>query len=83
MTDVRDFHIRSGKYTLPARLFTPDESCKAAYVLHCATGVPASYHGQFAQWVAEQGFAILTYDYREDTDVKSSKIDMADWGIHD
>jgi predicted alpha/beta hydrolase len=83
MTQTKDFHIQSGTYALPAQLRAPDGTPKSAYVLHCATGVPAAYYSKFADWIAEQGHAILTYDYREDTDVKSSEINMADWGIHD
>lgn len=83
MTQVKSLSIPSGTYTLPAQLFTPSGTPKAAYVLHCATGVPASYYAKFAEWVAAEGYAILTYDYREDADVKSSTIDMADWGITD
>lgn len=83
MTKASDLSIPSGNYTLSARVFTPLHAPKAAYVLHCATGVPASYYAKFAQWVADQGFAILTYDYRQDADVKASAIDMADWGIAD
>jgi predicted alpha/beta hydrolase len=83
MTKTKDFHIQSDSYALPAQLRTPEGGPKSAYVLHCATGVPAAYYSKFADWVADQGHAILTYDYREDTDVKSSEITMADWGIHD
>jgi predicted alpha/beta hydrolase len=83
MTQAKFLSIASDGYTLPAQVFSPSRTPKAAYVLHCATGVPAAYYQKFAQWVADQGFAILTYDYREDADVKTSKITMADWGIRD
>lgn len=83
MTQVKSLSIPSGQYNLPAQLFLPSGTAKAAYVLHCATGVPAAYYSKFAQWVADEGFAILTYDYRTDADVKTSLISMADWGIHD
>lgn len=83
MTQVKSLSIPSDGYTLPAQLFTPTKPPKAAYVLHCATGVPANYYGKFAEWVAAQGHAILIYDYRSDPDPKHSKITMADWGIRD
>ncbi len=83
MSQIKTLHIQSGTYQLPAQVFEPDAPPKVAYVLHCATGVPAAYYTKFAQWVAGQGHAILTYDYRQDSDVKTSDITMADWGIHD
>ena len=83
MSQPTALSISSGNYTLAAQVFAPKHPPKTAYVLHCATGVPASYYTKFAERVAEQGFAILTYDYRADTDVTASKITMADWGITD
>jgi len=83
MAHMKTIEIQSGTYRLPAQVYTPDGPITAAYVLHCATGVPAAYYGKFAQWVADQGFAILTYDYRSDANPKRSEITMADWGIHD
>jgi predicted alpha/beta hydrolase len=79
----QDLTISSGSYCLPARLYLPDTTPQVAYVLHPATGVPASYYAQFAAWVAAQGHAILTYDYRADASPKHSRIKMSDWGIED
>ncbi len=83
MTQVTNLTIASQNYTLPAQLFAPNGQPKAAYVLHCATGVPAAYYTKFAEWVASQGYAILTYDYRQDETAKNSKIRLSDWGITD
>lgn len=84
---VQDFTIPSGDYVLPARLFLPDGPVTRAYVLHAATGVPRDYYGKFAEWVAEKGYAILTYSYRSDgtapSALKTSRIMMQDWGITD
>ncbi|MEM7438120.1 MAG: alpha/beta hydrolase [Pseudomonadota bacterium] len=84
---VEDFSIRSGDYTLPARLYLPEGTPKRAYVLHPATGVPRDYYGKFAAWVAEQGFAILTYGYRSDGStaqaLRASTVTMKDWGVDD
>ena len=58
---------------------------KAAVVIHGATGVPHQYYGRFAQWLAEQGFAVLTYDYRgfgASYGARSSAT-MAIWGLSD
>ena len=80
---IEEFDIPSEAYSLPARLHLP-ENPKAAYVLHGATGVPRDYYAKFVEWVADQGFAILTYGYRADEGgVAGSRITMADWGITD
>ena len=88
MTDTEDFEIKSGPYTLAARVFLPEGAAPdVAYVLHAATGVPRDYYGKFAAWVAEQGHACLTYSYRSDGSDKdsllASRVTMADWGIAD
>ena len=84
---IEELEIPSGDYRLPARLHLPDAAPTAAYVLHPATGVPWDYYARFAEWVAEQGFAILRYRYRSDGQntaaLKASRITMADWGITD
>ena len=80
-----DLTIPSETYTLPARLFLPEDAPAAAYVIHGATGVPWDYYTPFAEWVADQGFACLTYAYRSDgqdvASIKSSTVTMSDWGI--
>lgn len=84
---TEDFTIASGAYALPARLYRPAGAAKAAYVLHPATGVPRDYYAAFCDWVAGQGFAILSYGYRSDgasaDALKGSRIRMSDWGIAD
>lgn len=81
------FTIPSGDYALSAELFLPKAEPDIAYVLHGATGVPQAYYEKFADWVATQGHACLTYSYRSDgADVaalRRSKILMSDWGVHD
>lgn len=37
---------------------------KAAVVLNAGTGVPRRFYSRFATWLAERGYAVLTYDYR-------------------
>lgn len=84
---AREFSITSGDYALPARLHLPGDEPAAAYVLHPATGVPWDYYRPFAEWLAEQGFAVLQYGYRRDgrapAALRRSRISMSDWGIAD
>ncbi len=37
---------------------------KATIVLNSGTGIPRRFYARFAAWLAERGFAVLTYDYR-------------------
>lgn len=37
---------------------------KALAVIGCATAVPAGYYRPFAEWLAQRGYAVLTFDYR-------------------
>lgn len=37
---------------------------KAAVVLNSGTGIPRRFYARFASWLAERGYAVLTYDYR-------------------
>src|SRR5690606_34288923 len=36
----------------------------AAVIINAATGVLARYYHRYAQFLAQQGFNVLTYDYR-------------------
>ncbi len=84
----RPIKISSAGANLSGTLFTPDTPPRAAIVLHGATGVPARYYRHFAAWLDAQGFACLTYDYRDfgasaTGHAKASIASMVDWGVHD
>jgi len=51
---------------LAARWFEPPPAAgvKAVAVIGAATAVPASYYRHFAEWLAQRGYAVLTFDYR-------------------
>ncbi|RTL37316.1 MAG: alpha/beta fold hydrolase [Burkholderiales bacterium] len=51
---------------LAATWFEPGagQAVRAVAVIGCATAVPASYYRHFAQWLADRGYAVLTFDYR-------------------
>ena len=52
-------------YLLGATLHWPGQEPPAGMVLvHAATATPARYYAPFAAALAEQGLAVLTYDYR-------------------
>jgi len=73
---------------LRGRLFRPAAAPRAAIVLHAATGVPQRYYRHFVAWLAGEGYACLTYDYRDfgasaERHPRHSRATMADWGIRD
>ena len=80
--------IASAGAELTGTLYRPAGTPKAAIVLHGATGVPHRYYRHFAAWLADEGYACLTYDYRDfgasaAGHAKRSKATMVDWGLHD
>lgn len=50
--------------TLASTRFAPTAAAKAVVVLPAAMGVAQDFYAPFAQYLAEQGFAVLTFDYR-------------------
>jgi len=86
---AQPIRIRSDGADLAGTLFRPPGRPRAALVIHGATGVPAGFYRAFAAWAAaEQGLAVLTYDYRDfgasaARPVRASRAGMADWGLRD
>jgi predicted alpha/beta hydrolase len=56
--------IASDGMCLSATRFAPMGEAKAAIVLPAAMGVKQDFYEPFAQFLAEQGMAVLTFDYR-------------------
>ncbi|KQW48194.1 MULTISPECIES: serine aminopeptidase domain-containing protein [unclassified Roseateles] len=42
----------------------PAVGVRAVAVIGAATAVPASYYRHFAEWLAQRGYAVLSFDYR-------------------
>jgi predicted alpha/beta hydrolase len=51
-------------YPLAATVFTPQRAPKGTVLINAATAVPRKIYRGFASYLAERGFAALTYDYR-------------------
>lgn len=49
---------------LSLRLYRPDGPATAAVLIGGAMGVRQDYYQPFAQWLAGQGYAVATFDYR-------------------
>jgi len=73
-------------YQLSATLY--GEGSKKSVLILPATGVPQGYYARFAAWLAEQGFRVLTFDYRGigkslRGDVRAVHARMRDWALLD
>ena len=60
-------------------------AARAVAVINAATGVPQGFYRAFAQWLAQRGYAVLTYDYRGIGPSRRGPIGgetatMRDWG---
>lgn len=51
-------------FALAATVFTPESAPRAVVLVNSATAVPRRLYRGFAAYLAERGFAALTYDYR-------------------
>jgi len=49
---------------LAARLYPCEGAIKGAVLIGGAMGVRQDYYAPFAQWLATQGFAVMSFDYR-------------------
>ena len=83
-----DVSFLSGGQPLMGRLYRPSQRVRAVAVLNAATAVRQRFYRPFAQWLATQGVACLTYDYRDfgasqRGPMRDAGATMLDWGIHD
>jgi predicted alpha/beta hydrolase len=75
-------------YTLAATVFTPSASPSRAVLINSATAVPRKIYRGFASYLAEQGCAVLTYDYRgiggsRPKSLRGFNVRMRDWAALD
>ncbi|HJW56641.1 MAG TPA: alpha/beta fold hydrolase [Burkholderiaceae bacterium] len=79
-------------YKLAANRFTPAAEAKAVIVLPTAMGVKQEFYFPFARFLAQQGFAVLTFDYRGmgasvparyRRSLRGFKADLFDWAERD
>src|SRR5687767_13626009 len=73
---------------IAARLFSASSMPNAAVLIAGAMGVKQDYYAEFAAWLARQGFAALTFDYRGvgrsrpaamQRSLRGSDADLFDW----
>jgi predicted alpha/beta hydrolase len=84
--------ITSDGVTLTGTQFAPVVKTKAVVVLPAAMGVKQEFYVPFAQFLADQGFAVLTFDYRGmgqsvppqyRHSLRGFKADLFDWAERD
>lgn len=74
---------------LAASWFEPAAtSAHAVALISSATGVPRGYYRAFAQWLAQRGYAVLSYDYRGIAGSRRGPVgqetaSMRDWALLD
>lgn len=76
------------QFQLTAHLFKPEKSNEKIILINSATGVKQQVYFSFAQFFAEQGFTVLTYDYRgiglsKPEKMRNFKASMRTWGYED
>jgi|SRR5262245_966160 len=75
-------------YPLAATVFTPEAAPKRTVLISAATAVPRRIYRGFAGYLAERGFAAVTYDYRgvagsRPPSLKGFAARMRDWAALD
>lgn len=71
-----------------AHLFEPQISNRKIVVVNSATGVKQQIYFKIAQYLADHGFTVITYDYvgiglSKPEDLKNCKSSMRTWGAED
>lgn len=67
----------------------PAGDAHAVAVISSAAGVPRGYYRAFAAWLAERGYAVLSYDYRgiagsrAPGPMRQERASMRDWAVRD
>jgi predicted alpha/beta hydrolase len=76
-------------YPLAATIFEPGHPFRAVVLIAAATAVPRGYYAKFARYLAEQGFKVVTFDYRgiggskPKQGLRGFKAKMRDWAALD
>ncbi|OEC91540.1 alpha/beta fold hydrolase [Acinetobacter sp. YK3] len=90
MNSVESFWIScQDGYQLAAQFYPIEHSDKPYPVLICpATGITKNFYHAFAEWLNQQGYQVLSFDFRGIGEslhgpLKDSTASINDWGIYD
>lgn len=81
-----DIKIRcKDNYTITGTLFEPKTKCVGAIMIAPATGIKRSFYIPFAEFLADNGYGVISYDNRGIGDslegkIESSKVSLQEWG---
>jgi predicted alpha/beta hydrolase len=75
-------------HALGATVFTPQGAPRGAVLINSATAVPRKIYRGFARYLAQQGLAVLSYDYRgiggsRPASLRGFDVRMRDWAALD
>jgi len=89
MIDIKNLElIADNKQIVNSTFYTPKHNKKGAVVIAPALGVDRAYYKDFALWLANHGFEVVTFDYSSMGDnnseyYKKSKATITDWAKFD
>ncbi|MGN5764037.1 alpha/beta fold hydrolase [Acinetobacter calcoaceticus] len=90
MNSVESFWIScKDGYQLAAQFYATESTDKPYPILICpATGITKNFYHAFAQWLNQQGYPVLSFDFRGIGEslhgaLKDSTASINDWGIYD
>jgi predicted alpha/beta hydrolase len=74
--------------SLVLRVFDPPAEPRASVIVSAAMGVPQTFYGPFAEWLSQQGFSVITFDYRgiglsAPPSLRGYAVTLMDWGRQD
>ncbi|MFC4310733.1 alpha/beta fold hydrolase [Steroidobacter flavus] len=74
--------------SLVFRVFCATDSPRAAVIIPSAMGVAQKFYTQFAQWLAQQGYHVTTFDYRgigfsAPRSLRGYPVNIFDWARQD
>ena len=86
MNEPVAFSADDGKVALSGRYHAPVGAAKGAVLIAGAMGVKQDYYAEFARWLASQGYAALSFDYRGTGEslpagrsLRGFRADLFDW----
>lgn len=88
-TDIYSLSIMTERNrALAATVYRPKNEVKAAVMMAPATGIKRQFYHNFAAYLAEQGFGVLTFDNEGigeslTTDLTKCDASLISWGRHD
>ncbi|WP_420386344.1 alpha/beta fold hydrolase [Roseivirga sp.] len=64
------------------------QKCKGVIIINCGTGIPQLVYGNFAEFLTQNGYDTITYDYRgigksAPKSLRGFKATLEDWGRYD